>query len=170
LTVIEPPFFGLAATDLAVVAIRQRLTRLFPAPADMTPERWVAAFVQGIGSHAPDELPVAPEDVADVRASMSERPPWEATVDLAAIRSAGVPVLVIRGDWSSDLPAAAIGGAAFRAVADALVSGLDADSLVAPGATHQPQIQRADMVVPRVRAFLDTAEAAGGRARDRGRS
>lgn len=163
LTVIEPPFLALASTDPAVVALKQRLTGLFPAPADMTPGRWLAAFIGAMGTPVPPELSVAPDDIADVRASMGERPPWEATVDLAAIRSAGVPVLVIRGDWSSDPSAAVIGGAAFRAVAEALVAGLGAASLVAPGATHRPHIQRADLVVPLVRAFLDTAEAAEGR-------
>ncbi len=158
LTVIEPPFFGLAADDPAVIALRHRLADVFPPPAGSRPERWLASFVGAMGTGVPDELPVAPDEVQDVRASMGERPPWEATVDLGVIRSAGVSVLVIRGDWSSDPPAAAIGGAAFRAVADALVAGLGAASLVAPGATHSPHIQRADLVVPLVRAFLDAAE------------
>jgi pimeloyl-ACP methyl ester carboxylesterase len=159
LTVIEPPFFALAASDPAVRTLRERLGGLFPAPTDMPPGQWLSMFVGGIGSRVPPELPIGPDEVADVRASMTERPPWEAMVDLGLIRSAGVPTLVIRGDWSSDPPAAPIGGAAFGAVADVLVRELDATSLVVPGATHAAQAQHPDLVVPRVRAFLDAAEA-----------
>lgn len=159
LTVIEPPFFALAEDDPAVRNLRERLDGLFPAPTDTGPARWLALFAGALGSRVPRELPFGGDEVADIRASMTERPPWEASVDLALIRSAGVPALVIRGDWSPDPPAAAIGGAAFGAIADALVRELGADRLVAPGATHRPQVDRADLVVPQVRAFLDAAEA-----------
>jgi pimeloyl-ACP methyl ester carboxylesterase len=159
LTVVEPPFFSLAADHPAVLMLRQRLADLFPAPTDMGPGRWLSMFASGMGSRVPLELPFGADEVADIRASMTERPPWEATVDLGLIRSTGVPALVIRGDWSPDPPAALIGGAAFGAIADVLVRELDATSLVAPGATHRPQVDRADIVVPQVRAFLDAAEA-----------
>ncbi len=159
LTVIEPPFFALAADHPAVRTLRERLADLFPAPTDMGPGRWLSMFAGGLGSRVPPELPFGADEVADIRASMTERPPWEASVDLASIRSAGVPTLVIRGDWSTDPPAAAIGGAAFGAIADVLVRELAATSLVAPGATHRPQLDRADLVVPHVRAFLDAARA-----------
>jgi pimeloyl-ACP methyl ester carboxylesterase len=139
--------------------LRQRLADLFPAPTDMAPARWLSLFAGALGSRVPRELPFGADEVADIRASMTERPPWEATVVLASIRSAGVPALVIRGDWSPDPPAAAIGGAAFGAIADVLVRELAATSLVAPGATHRPQVDRADLVVPQVRVFLDAAEA-----------
>lgn len=163
LTLIEPPFFALAAEEPAVRTLRERLEGVFPAPTDAAPARWLSMFVGGIGSRVPPELPFGPDEVADIRASMTERPPWEATVDLSAIRSAGVPTLVIRGDWAPDPSAAPIGGAAFAAIADVLVRELDATSLVVPGATHRPQVDRADLVVPQVRAFLDAAEAARGR-------
>jgi len=163
--VIEPPFFGVAADDPTVRTLRKRLTDLFPAPTDMAPGRWLSLFAEGMGSRVPPELPIGPDELADAHASMTERPPWEATVDLGLIRSAGVPALVIRGDWSSDPSAARIGGAAFGAIADVLVRELDATSLVAPGATHRPQVDRADIVVPQVQAFLDAAEAAVGRHR-----
>ena len=159
LTVVEPPFFALAADHPAVRTLRRRQADLFPAPTDMAPARWLALFAEGLGSRVPRELPFGADEVADIRASMTERPPWEASVDLASIRSAGVPVLVIRGDWSPDPAAAEIGGAAFGAIADVLVRELAATSLVAPGATHRPQVDRADLVVPQVRAFLDAAEA-----------
>src|SRR5687767_2904476 len=91
LTVTEPPFFALAADDPAVRNLRERLGGLFPAPTDMPPGRWLSMFVGGIGSRVPPELPIGPEEIADVRASMTERPSWEAGVDLRSIRSAGVP-------------------------------------------------------------------------------
>jgi pimeloyl-ACP methyl ester carboxylesterase len=159
LTVVEPPFFSLAADHAAVQTLRQRLADLFPAPTDTGPGRWLSMFAEGLGSRVPRELPFGADEIADIRASMTERPPWEASVDLATIRPAGVPALVIRGDWSPDPPARAIGGAAFGAIADVLVRELGATSLVAPGATHRPQVDRADLVVPQVRAFLDAAEA-----------
>lgn len=160
LTVSEPPFFALAPDDPAVRALRQRLANLFPSPSDVPPERWLASFVGGLGSRVPDELPIGPDEMADIRASMGERPPWEATVDLAPIRSAGIPVMVVRGDWSTDPPAAAIGGAAFRAITDALVAELAAELVVAPGARHNALLDRPDLVVPRIAAFIDAAESA----------
>ena len=165
LTVVEPPFFALASGHPAVQTLRERLADLFPAPTDMGPARWLSMFLGGLGSRVPRELPFGDDEAADIRASMTERPPWEATVDLGLIRAAGVPALVIRGDWSPDPPAAPIAGAAFGAIADVLVRELDATSLVAPGATHAAQVQRPDLVVPQVRAFLDAAEAAGDRGR-----
>ena len=163
LTVVEPPFFALAPDHPSVRTLRKRLDDLFPAPTDAAPGRWLAMFAEGMGRRVPPELPIGPDEDADILATMTERPPWEATVDLATIRSAGVPALVIRGDWALDPPAAAIGGAAFGAIADVLVRELDATSLVAPDAGHAAQVDRPDLVVPRVRAFLDAAEAARGR-------
>jgi pimeloyl-ACP methyl ester carboxylesterase len=160
LTVIEPPFMSLAADDPAVVEMKHRLEDVFPADAAATPGRWLASFVHALGSEVPDELPVAEHEESDIRASMHERPPWEATVDLGLIRAAGVPVLVIRGDWSPDPAAAPIAGAAFRAIAQAIVDGAAGEMVVVPGATHSPQHDRADVVVPRIRAFIRRAEAA----------
>jgi pimeloyl-ACP methyl ester carboxylesterase len=72
LTVIEPPFFSLAADVPAVRALRERLADLFPAPTDMPPGRWLSLFAGGMGSRVPAELPIGPDEVADVRASMTE--------------------------------------------------------------------------------------------------
>ncbi|MBA3235989.1 MAG: alpha/beta hydrolase [Chloroflexi bacterium] len=159
LTVIEPPAFSLAADDPAVVATRTRLEPVFPAGPDVSAGRWLAMFVGALGSEVPAELPVPGEDEGDVRASMTERPPWEATVDLAPIRAAGVPVLVIRGDWAPDPPGAAVAGAAFRAISEVVVEGTGGRLLVVADSTHAPQVERPDVVLPALRAHLAAAEA-----------
>lgn len=160
ITVIEPPLFSAAAGNANVGGLRSRLEPWYPAPGGMTTGRWLARFVGALGSPVPDELPVRPDEEADVRASMQERPPWEAVADLAAIRGAKVPVLVVRGDWAPDPAGGAAGGEAFRVIAEAIADATGGTLLVVPGATHGPQYERPDLVLPRLRAHLEHAEAA----------
>lgn len=160
ISVIEPPLFAAAPNAPAVVALRTRLATSFPAPSGMRPGRWLAGFVRALGSAVPDELPVASHEEADVRASMHERPPWEATPDLTVIRDASIPTLVIRGDWVPDPGAGAYAGEAFREIAEAIVDATGGSLLVVPGATHAPQSERSDMVLAALRTHVATAEAA----------
>ena len=71
------------------------------------------------------------------RASMGVRQPWEAVIPLDEL--AGVPVLLVQGDWCpAPLSARARAGAAFRAVCDVLHDRLDARRAVFP-ASHNAQ-------------------------------
>lgn len=154
LTVIEPPLFAVAPDAPAVAELRARLEASFPAPPGMSPGRWLAGFVRGLGSVVPDELPVDPDAEADIRASMGERPPWEAVADLSVIRDASIPTLVVRGDWAPDLPGRAIAGEAFREIAEAIVAATGGSLLVVPNVTHGPQYERPDVFLPALRRQL----------------
>jgi pimeloyl-ACP methyl ester carboxylesterase len=73
------------------------------------------------------------------RASMTERPPWEADLPLDALASR-VRTLVVRGAWDNAPPKAReIGMQALHRVCDVLVESLGAESVTFPGAAHNPQ-------------------------------
>lgn len=168
LTLFEPAAMGLAADDPSVMTLRARLDGVFPAPHGMTPGRWLATFMGALGWAVPPELPVADGESANIKASMGERPPWEARPDLDGIRTARLPVLIVRGDWApdpevADPEAAAIAGSAFKAIAEVIADGTGGTILVAPGATHNPQLERSDLVVPVVRQHLERAAIARDR-------
>lgn len=137
LTVIEPPAFGVIGDHPAGAVLRQRLEPIFPAPPTMTPSTWDGAFSRALGFPSPDPV-LSPPDERNVRSSMTERPPWEAEIPLAAIRAAGVRVLVVRGGWEPLPQADAIGGAFFEAVCDRLASQLDSEVAAFPGTFHGP--------------------------------
>ena len=143
LTVVEPPAFGLARGVPAVEEFIRRTDAVFHERGDGaagTEEDFLVAFLSSWGL---DPAPLPRLNTAarrSVRASMTERPPWEADVPLDLLRSAGVRVLVVRGAWGS-APAAArsLATPAFAAVCDVLEHELGAEGAVFPGASHSPQ-------------------------------
>jgi pimeloyl-ACP methyl ester carboxylesterase len=142
LTVIEPPLFGVALDDPAVALLVERLGEYVEACDEgMSEEEYLHGFLRSWGL----ELGPRPtlNDVArrSVRRSMDERPPAEARVPLDELARAPFPVLVARGGWDTVPPAAHdLGGRAFIAVCDVLVTRLGAELAVFPGAAHQPQL------------------------------
>jgi pimeloyl-ACP methyl ester carboxylesterase len=163
LTVVEPPAFALAPNDPAIRRVRERMASVFPAPDGITPGRWLATFEEALGSPSSPELPVSPAEEPDIRASMRERPPWEAALDPEPIRVAGVPTLVLAGDWASDPGAKAIAGAALRVAAERVAIMTGGRLLVVPGAAHQPQLEQPGLVVPVIADHLAAAEDRRGR-------
>ena len=141
LTVIEPPVFGVAPDDPAVALLVKRIGEHIETSGGMSEEEYLRGFLGAWGF----QLGPRPDlnDVArrSVRRSMGERSPAEACVPLDEIARAPFPVLVARGAWDT-VPAAArdLGGRAFIAVCDVLVSRLGAELAVFPGAAHQPQL------------------------------
>jgi pimeloyl-ACP methyl ester carboxylesterase len=142
LTVIEPPAFGLARGDPAVEALVEQLTRIGEEARE--PRAYVMRFAAAVGAKLapPDPLPPAAEAV--IRASMAERPPWEAVIPFDAIRDAGTPVLVVSGGHHP----------AFDAVCDVLERELDAERAVLPGSGHSVQRLGAPFN-ERVAAFIE---------------
>jgi pimeloyl-ACP methyl ester carboxylesterase len=133
---IEPPAFGVARGDTAV----EQLIRNVAAAARSTddPAEYRALFLQGFGFPAG---PVALEgaDLDAARASMTERPPWEAEIPLEELSGAGLRVLLVQGDWCPAPDSArALAGAAFRGVCEVLDERLGAERAVFPSA-HSPQ-------------------------------
>lgn len=124
LTVIEPPAFGVARGDPAVERMVAQLSRLFEEAH--SPRQVLGRFLPLVGSSlvVPDTLEPGME--AAVRASMAERPPWEAEINFDAIIASAIPVLVVSGGHS----------AAFDAVCDVIQTRLGAERAVIPGAGH----------------------------------
>lgn len=127
LTVIEPPAFAVARGHPAVEGIIERLTPIFAEPGD--PRDFLLRFLPEVGSSfvPPDTLD--PHVEAAVRASMVERPPWEAEIPFDAISRSGVPTMVVSGGHHP----------AFDAVCDAIERQLDAHREVITGAGHSVQ-------------------------------
>lgn len=128
LTVIEPPAFGVATDHPAVAALVDRLLVVFADP-ERPPRDFLVDFSAAVGSTAPIPEKLSPTLEASIRASMVERPPWEAAFPYARLRGTGMPILVVSGDHSP----------AFDAICDVLQRELAADRAVIPGAGHSAQ-------------------------------
>ena len=121
LTVSEPPAFGLARDDPTV----GEFVDTYAAFSTTDPKEYVAFFLPLVGSRLPPgEL--SPELEQGARAAMAERPPNEAQIPLAVLRSMPYPKLVISGGHN----------AAFDVVCDVLERELDAERAVVAGAGH----------------------------------
>ena len=145
LTVVEPPALGLVRGNPAAEAVITELQS--PSEADGDPRTQLVAFLRAVGSttEVPDPLP--PGGAQLVQAGNAQRPPWEARFDFAAIRAAGMPVLVITGGHKD----------AFEAVGDVIERGLRAERTVLPGRGHS--VQRVGPTFnQRLAAFIDEAE------------
>jgi pimeloyl-ACP methyl ester carboxylesterase len=153
LVLIEPPAFGVARGDDAVEELIANITAAASSTQD--PIEYRAAFLRGFG------FPAQPATLdglalAAARASMTERPPWEAHIPLDDLARAGLRVLLVQGDWCpAPDTARGLAGAAFRAVCDVLDDRLDAQRAVFPAA-HSPQ-KLGTLFNDRVRAFWEAA-------------
>jgi pimeloyl-ACP methyl ester carboxylesterase len=144
LAVSEPPAFGLARGNPVVDELIARLREHFEhGPRE--PRAFVEGFLAAVGSTAllPERLP--PQLEQGIRASMAERPPWEAEIPLDALAATDYPKLVISGAHHP----------AFDAVCDVLETRLGAERAVLPGAGHS--LARAPGYPERLRAFLDAS-------------
>jgi pimeloyl-ACP methyl ester carboxylesterase len=144
LAVSEPPAFALARGNPEVERLVERLDEHF-THGPREPRAFAAGFLALVGSNAqlPDELP--PEQEQIVRATMAERPPWEAEIPLDELAATSFPKLVVSGAHHP----------AFDAVCDVLEQRLGAERAVLPGAGHS--IPRAPGYLERLEAFLDSA-------------
>ena len=140
LAVIEPPAFGIARGVPAVETLIERIDAHFAAGQGLTEEEFLDRFLRAWGLDPRPAPRLAPAARRSVRASMTERPPWEAELPLATLAAARIPMLVCQGGWDM-VPEEArrVAGAAFAAVVDILVERLAAERAVFPGAAHQPQ-------------------------------
>jgi len=166
LCVIEPPAFALARGVAAVEELVRRLRAVYPAPPDTDPDRFYADFCAAFGLERPDPGMLTPEDEHSIRASMGERPSWEAELPLAELAAAPYPKLVVSGNWDDTPPEAReLGGAAMNAVCDALAEAIGSQREVFPGAGHNPQLSVYAAFNERLASFVDAAEATSPAAR-----
>jgi pimeloyl-ACP methyl ester carboxylesterase len=153
LALIEPPAFGVARGDAAVEELIRNIGAAAAATQD--PSEYRAAFLRGFGFPAQANA-LDGEPLAAARASMTERPPWEAQIPLDDLAAAGLRVLLVQGDWCPAPDSArARAGAAFRAVCDVLDERLQPERAVFPAA-HNPQ-KLGTIFNVRLRAFWEPA-------------
>jgi pimeloyl-ACP methyl ester carboxylesterase len=153
LVLIEPPAFGVARGDAAVEELIRNIGAAAAATQD--PSEYRAAFLRGFGFPA-QANPLEGETLDAARASMTERPPWEAQIPLDDLAAAGFRVLLVQGDWCPAPDSArARAGAAFRAVCDVLDERLQPERAVFPAA-HNPQ-KLGTIFNDRLRAFWEAA-------------
>jgi len=136
LVLIEPPAFGVARGDPAVEEMIRNIQRAARGTED--PSEYRAAFLRGFGFPA-QATPLAGRTLEAARASMAERPPWEAQIPLDELARAKLRVLLVQGDWCPAPDSArALAGAAFRAVCELLDERLEPERAILPAA-HAPQ-------------------------------
>ena len=138
LTVNEPPAFGVARGRPEIEKLVAGLDAFFQA-GPHEPAAFLRGFLAAVGSDTklPDPLP--PELEHGARASMAERPPWEAEIPLDVLAASGLRVLVVRGDWCPAPDSARErAGAAFHAICDVIERRLTAETACFP-ASHGPQ-------------------------------
>jgi pimeloyl-ACP methyl ester carboxylesterase len=128
LTLIEPPAFAIGVGVPAVNDFIERATNLRADGPD-EPTRFLAEFVDLVGSSVALPDPLSPELERGARLLMVERPPWEAEIPLDALAALPCPKLVVSGGHH----------AAFDAVCDVLEERLGAERAVVPGAGHSIQ-------------------------------
>lgn len=161
LAVVEPPAFALARGTPAVDELEARLAAVYPAPPETDLDKFYADFCEAFGLERPDPGMLSPQDEASIRASMGERPPWEAEIPLAALAAGSFPILVISGTWDETPPEARrIGGGAMSAICEALAAATGAERAVLAGAGHNPQLSVAAAFNERVAAFVEAADGA----------
>ena len=153
LVLIEPPAFGLARGNDSVeelIANISAATRMTSDPAE-----YRAAFLRGLGFPG-ETTALSGAALEAARASMTERPPWEARIPLEELERARIPVLLVQGDWCpAPDTARSLAGAAFRAVCDVLDEKLHAQRAVFPAA-HNPQ-KLGELFNNRLRTFWEQA-------------
>ena len=132
LTVIEPPAFGVARGEDQVEEMVAALEPIL-TDSEQEPREFLERFfgLLGIDEAVEEPLPALLE--AAVRATMAERPPWEAEIPLEELRHADIPTLVISSGSSP----------AFETVCDRIADEIGADREVVPTSGHSiPPIGR----------------------------
>jgi pimeloyl-ACP methyl ester carboxylesterase len=153
LVLIEPPAFGVARGDPAVEEMIANIEAAARSTQD--PSEYRAAFLRGFGFPA-RATPLAGETLEAARASMTERPPWEAQIPLDDLARARFRVLLVQGDWCPAPDSArALAGAAFRAVCERLDDRLEPERAILPAA-HSPQ-KLGSIFNNRIREFWESA-------------
>jgi pimeloyl-ACP methyl ester carboxylesterase len=126
LTVSEPGCMAVAAGNPLVDAQIAGGDLLYGQAGEMEPVEFLRLFRGGVGSTNETPEHLTGELLAGARLVMRERPPWEASPPLQALREAPFAKLVISGGHSP----------VFEAVCDAVAQRIDAERAVISGRRH----------------------------------
>jgi pimeloyl-ACP methyl ester carboxylesterase len=147
LTIIETPLYSIARGDAEIESF-ERLSNEFLADGLDARREVLERFLPAAALPGPQTGPLSPDVEAEIRLARGGRRPGEASPDLAAIRQARLPVLVISGDH---LPA-------LERLCDLIADALEGERAVITGRGHA--IPRADGFNDRLEAFWTAADAA----------
>jgi pimeloyl-ACP methyl ester carboxylesterase len=128
LTEIETPLFCVARGDPEVDEF-ERLSNEFLTRGMETEPEALRRFLRLAGAEVPETGPLPPQVVAGVQRAHGGRLPGEARPDLARLKAAGVPALVVSGEHST----------AIERISDAVARELGAQREVFPEAGHFAQ-------------------------------
>ncbi len=157
LTVIEPPALGVARGNEAVENFIGRLKSVYANAGEMSPEEYWIGFLRALGFENSPLPKFTEKELRGIRATMTERPPWEATIPIDKLVSASFPKLIVSGDWGNVPPMAKkTGGAALHAVCDVLEDRLTARREVFQNTAHNPQLL-GEPFNEKLRRFLGSA-------------
>jgi pimeloyl-ACP methyl ester carboxylesterase len=141
LTVIEPGAFRLVPDMAAVKRYSQRLVRVFADAQSLTPVEFWVRFVEAGGTTITEAPMLSEEEFAAIRATMSERPFWEADIPTEALAAARFPKLVCTGGRATaTLAAKALAGAAYETTCAALAAAIGARLVTFERSGHNPQV------------------------------
>jgi pimeloyl-ACP methyl ester carboxylesterase len=126
LTVSEPGCMAVAAGNPLVDAQIAGGELLYGQAAEMEPLEFLRAFRGGVGSTNVTPEHLAGELLVGARLLMRERPPWQGSPPLQALRDAPFAKLVISGGHSP----------VFEAVCDAVAERIGADRTTIEGRRH----------------------------------
>lgn len=158
LTVIEPPAFGAARGVAAADAIVAQSRALWARRDELDGDAFLREFLALVGGSDRVSYPLSADLAQGTALLKRERPPGEAVLPYAALRAAGLPVLVVSSG----------GTPALEAVCDAIAAELGAERALLPGKGHAVQL-----LGPRfnrlLAEFVRRAEARAGGGADDGR-
>jgi pimeloyl-ACP methyl ester carboxylesterase len=138
LAVIEPPAIGLLRGDALAESFITELGVAMRESKD--PSEYRRRFLQGFG-FSPPKNDLEGSALAAAETSWRERMPSEAEIPLAELARARFPKLIVRGGWDAGPQSARErAGVLFARICDILERELAAESVVFPGAAHNPQL------------------------------
>jgi pimeloyl-ACP methyl ester carboxylesterase len=156
LVVIEPPLFGIAASDPDAGPIMNALEAVVLQAPELTTAAFSAAWATALGS---DPARVAAwissftdRDWAAAEASRHEAWAGNASVDFSPLARASFPKAVVVGGWPESVaPGRAATGRAYRAVATTIARRVAGELIVLDRSSHNPHSQEPE----RLNALLE---------------
>jgi pimeloyl-ACP methyl ester carboxylesterase len=141
LTLVEPAAFALARGDPAVEELIATLAELRASAAGLPAGEFVLRYLEALGyrrgADMPGHLRLSAKAARAARATMAQRPPWEAEIALDVLTAADLPALVASGRWNNlAIGETALGRRAFGAVGETLVDALGARRVTIDGWAH----------------------------------
>lgn len=141
LTVVEPAAFALARGDPAVEELIAMLADLQAAASGLPAGEFVLRYLEALGYRRGEDMPahlrLTLRAVHAARATMTERPPWEAAIALDRLVDSCPPTLIVSGSWDNlTAGQGALGRRAFGAVGDTLAHALSVRRVIVDGWAH----------------------------------